>query len=422
LSKMNLLKRYALLFPPEVWVVSIATFVNRSVGFLGLFAAVFFNSLSFTPRTVAIALLLVGLGGVLGAIGGGQAASRVRPVTVLIVGTAMNIPLLLALATLQDDPVVTLILAAVSVAASQSFLAPAATLVTESSFHGDTATAFAFYRIFINIGSIVAPLIVSTLGSLEFGLMFHLSAAGSLVATGILVYWRRVLQPRAHASEVPSATSATSARKSSPAAVRNPALATWVVIVVFGIVMAIYAQHQSGIPLSVERLEDGVRLYAILLLINPAIIVGLELPLNHLLSRMQWNVCYAIGLAANGIGLAITGLGGSWAVCIVGFVVFSLGEALFAPQASAAIARLSGPGANSKNQGYLSAAQTIGIALGPALGAYAALNIRVPFWISVAAVSAGLAVAILVSTKSSTNTAPMGAEERGRSRDRKGVL
>lgn len=382
-------------FPAEVWLVSIATFVNRSIGFLGLFAAVFFSSLRFSPTVVALALFVVGCAGMIGSVVGGRLASRFAPITVLIVGSAVNAPLLLGLVW-AVDPVLVLVLASLSVGVSQSFLAPAATLVTESSYSGDVATAFAFYRIFINVGSIVAPAIIALLGGYRFSLLFGMSAVGSVLATVLLVAGNRLLRNTQKQDEA----SPTADTDAVGGPTRGNLIATWTVIVVFGIAIAIYAQHQAGIPLSVERLDGGARLYAILLLINPAIIIGCELPLNYLLKKVPWRFSYALGVAASGGGLAITGLGSSWTVCILGFVVFSLGEALFAPQASAAIARLSASGQNARYQGYLSAAQTAGIAVGPAIGAYAALNVRVPFWLAVAALSLLLAAAVLAAVPS----------------------
>ncbi len=384
--------RWTKTFPRELWIISAATFINRSVGFLGLFAAAFFTSLRFSPALVAIALFLVGTAGITGSVIGGRMASIRDPISVLIFGSLLNVPLLLGLAWTARYPIVVLALSGASVAVSQSFLAPAATLVTESGYAGSTATAFAFYRIFINIGSIIAPAIVGVLGAFEFPLLFVMSGVGSIFTAVLLIAGRRMLTTNraARIDPVPDLSDDT------PATGRGRTVALWAVIIVFAVAIAIYAQHQSGIPLSVDRLAGGARLYATLLVINPAIIIGCELPLSYLVSRLPWRYSLAMGVAANGVGLAITGLGESWVVCIAGFVVFSLGEALFAPQANAAVAQLSRPGENARFQGYLSAAQTAGIAVGPAIGAYAAITARISFWSAVLVISLLMGAAIMV--------------------------
>ncbi len=45
----------------DIWALSLATFINRATGFLGLFAAVFFNEIKLDARAVVLALLIVGI-------------------------------------------------------------------------------------------------------------------------------------------------------------------------------------------------------------------------------------------------------------------------------------------------------------------------------------------------------------------------
>ncbi len=385
-------------FPPQIWIVSVATLINRCVGFLGLFAAVFFQGMKATSSTVAFALLAVGAAGILGSIVGGRAAEKFGSFPVLVTGSFVNVPLLFALSFLTDSPYASIAVAAVSVAISQSFIGPSAALVSSSEYEGPTVTAFAFYRIFLNVGMVAAPAVAAVVGFSQFPLLFSMSAVGSLIAGVLLVAGQKWIRPRATISAPKeSAGDTEEVRVEDPAAARRRTIRIWSVIVAFGVTIAVYAQHQSGIPLSLDRLSGGDRLYALLLLINPIVIIVAELPLSTLTAKFNWGRAFAVGSLLTCLGLAVSGLASGWAVVIIGFVFFSLGEAIFAPLGNSSVAELAGPAENARYQGYLSAAQSTGIALGPAVGAWGVLHDRAVFWIAIAVVGLALA-ALLVAT------------------------
>lgn len=346
-------------------------------------------------------MLLVGAGGVLGSLIGGWCGGRWGPWATLTCGTLLNIPVLIALSQV-DEAVAAIALAALSVAISQSFVGPAATIVSLSATQ-ELVRAFAFYRIFLNVGSVTAPAIAGLVGPNSFPLLFVLSAVGSAVTLVVLVASRGVLQQAVAQDGGDGGASTEKAGTGHGSAGTRRRLA--LVIVAFGIAIAVYAQHQSGIPLSLERLENGLRLFSVLLIINPLVIIFLEMPLSLLTSRVSWSTALASGILLSGAGLAVTGLASSWTVCIVGFVVFSLGEAIFAPMAGAAVAQLSHPTTLSRNQGYLSAAQAVGLAVGPAAGAAAVLANRPLFWAGVVVLSTVAAAAVAVSGTGRTGEA-----------------
>ncbi|MGW0006667.1 hypothetical protein ACWDT6_22840 [Nocardia grenadensis] len=92
-------------FPAEVWIVSITTFLSRSVGFLALFSTVFYTSMGLSPSALTLALFAGGFAGVLGSVAGGWSAARFGSTDVLIAGSLLNVPLLYLLGMSTDDPV-----------------------------------------------------------------------------------------------------------------------------------------------------------------------------------------------------------------------------------------------------------------------------------------------------------------------------
>ena len=106
----------------DIWALSLATFINRATGFLGLFAAVFFNEIKLDAQAVVLALLIVGIAGVSGSLVGGHLADRIGKLPVLLGSTLINIVIFTALA-LADYTLGwwTVTLAALNVFVSQYF-------------------------------------------------------------------------------------------------------------------------------------------------------------------------------------------------------------------------------------------------------------------------------------------------------------
>lgn len=381
-------------FPAEVWIVSITTFLSRAVGFLALFSTVFYQSIGLSAAALSLALFAAGFAGVLGSLAGGWCAARFGSTDVLIAGSVLNVPLLFLLGILSAQPVSAIVVASLSVAVTQSFAGPAAALVTGSSYRGSTVTVVAFHRIFLSSGVTVAPIVVAMVGQDNFPMLFTLSAFGSLLTAVLLVSERA----RLRAAETAAAPT-DSVEFESPFAGRRGSRAArlWAVIVVFGTAMAVYAQSMSGIPLSVDRIAGGGHLYGVLIAVNSVFIIAFELPLSFVTARLRWNYALGIGIFVTGAGLAVCGFGTSWTVCICGFVLFSLGEAIFIPQASAAIARLSSRSDNPRYQGYLSAAQSIGFAIGPGIGAFGVLHDLSLYWALVVQISLVAGVVAVVA-------------------------
>ncbi|GGL24534.1 MFS transporter [Nocardia jinanensis] len=393
-------KRKPPAFPAEVWIVSITTFLSRSVGFLALFSTVFYKSMGLGAWGLSLALFAGGFAGVLGSVVGGWFATRFGSTDVLIAGSLLNVPLLYLLGISSTDPMPAIVLASLSVAVTQSFSGPAAALVTGSSYEGNTVTVVAFHRIFLSSGVTVAPIMVTAVGEGNFPLLFSLSAFGSL-GTAAFLFSERA---RLRAAEALAATrdrniSAPPLGSDIGAAVPYDASRIsriWAVVVVFGTAMAVYAQSMSGIPLSVEKISDGGQLYSVLLVVNSLFIIFFELPISTLTAKLKWNYALGLGIFVTGLGLAVCGAGSSWTVCIIGFLLFSLGEAIFIPQASASIADISTPSENPRYQGYLSAAQSLGFAVGPGIGAFGALHDSALYWTLVVQISfAAGAVAVV---------------------------
>lgn len=365
----------------DIWALSFATFINRATGFLGLFAAIFFSETGMTDADVVIALLVVGVAGVGGSLLGGQLADKFGKVAVLIASTLINVVLFAVLATIDYSLTWWVVgISAVSVLASQAFVGPASALVAESTDGRDRVTRFAFYRIFINVGSIVAPALVGLIGRDHFDTLFWFSTAGSLIVPLILI-----AGVKARRSEPSKTDSGENASEQSQDAQRLPSLAPRLslplVYVAMALAMVVYAQHQSAVPLRLDTEPNGLQLYSLLLIINPVIVIAVEYPLSYITKRIPAHIALIVGVVIMGTGVTITGSFVTVpAIAIVGWVLFSIGECIFAPMSNSYVADLSSKAAQSRSQGRLAAFQSVGAALGPGIGSWMLLALASGAW------------------------------------------
>lgn len=382
----------------DIWALSFATFINRATGFLGLFAAIFFSATGMTATTVVIALLIVGVAGVGGSLIGGQLADRFGKISVLLGSTLTNVVLFAVLAMIDYSLTWWVVgISAVSVLASQAFVGPASALVAQSTDGRRRVTRFAFYRIFINVGSIVAPALVGLIGRDHFDTLFWFSTIGSVIVPLILLPGVRARgsgpSERAGAED----TSEPDSEESSLPTL-HLRLALPLVYMAMALTMVVYAQHQSAVPLRLDAEPNGVQLYSLLLIINPVIVIAVEFPLSYITKRMPAHIALALGVVIMGAGVSITGSFANVAeLAIVGWVLFSIGECIFAPMSNSYVADLSTNAAQSRSQGRLAAFQSVGAALGPGIGSWMLLVVADGAWIGFLAMTVVSAVLVFAA-------------------------
>lgn len=379
----------------DIWTLSFATFINRATGFLGLFAAIFFTETGLSAADVVIALLIVGIAGVGGALLGGQLADRLGRIPVLLGSTCINLVLFVVLASIDYSLTWWVVgVSAISVMASQAFVGPASALVAESAGGRDRVSRFAFYRIFINVGSITAPALVGLIGREHFATLFWFSAIGSAIVPLVLIWGVRSRTP---AQDESDETAAVSDEQSAtpPLFVAGPRAALLLVYVAMALAMVVYAQHQSAVPLRLDVEPNGVQLYSLLLIINPVIVIAVEYPLSYVTKRMPGHIALALGVVIMATGVTVTGTYADVpVVAIIGWVLFSVGECIFAPMSNSYVADLATKEAQSRTQGRLAAFQSVGAALGPGIGSWMLLVLASGTWVGFLVL--GVVAALLV--------------------------
>lgn len=142
-----------------------------------------------------------------------------------------------------------------------------------------------------------------------------------------------------------------------------------------------YSQFDSTLPQLIDmKVEDGVKLFSLVIVANSITVLALQLPLTILTEKIPIYTSLKIGIIIFSTGLLLFGISQNAWMFIISMIIFSIGEIFCFPTMNAVIEEIAP--ADQKGT-YLGAAQfkNIGGFIGPIFGGW--LLIQSPEWMYV---------------------------------------
>lgn len=374
--------------PRPVWVLVIGVFLNRSGAFFATFLTLFLQEIGFSLQQIPLILVVVGVAMPTGSMLGGWAADRFGRKTTLIGCTLMASGsfLVIGLAPGQFVALTGVFGAALF---AQAYLPAASALLVDHTEERDRVPVFALFRLALNLGATLGPLLAAAVSTYGIGPLFLVSSAAGVVFVLVLSLGLP--------SAVPPGTAGTAGDTGSGRSGRGTAEIGLVVFMAAVLcVTAVYAQYSSSVSLSVAD-DHGTRLYALMLTASGALIILCEIPLSSITRRLPWHIPVTIGTVLMAGGIALAGAFQSLLLIMIGVVVWTVGEMLYSPVVSSAVASLSPPERVGRYQGYLGTVQAAAFSLGPALGTWTYGTAPGALWVGCLVVGAIAAGAFLTA-------------------------
>jgi MFS family permease len=153
-------------------------------------------------------------------------------------------------------------------------------------------------------------------------------------------------------------------------------------------VSLVFMQQSSTFGLHVTGLGFPASVYGMILSLNGAIIVGCELPLTTITRRFSARRVIALGYLVIGMAFALNGLARTVPGLVACMVLFTVGEMLAMPMASAYIADLAPAAMRGRYMGIYGMTFTLALIVGPASGMMLLNASPTALWLA----SAGLGV------------------------------
>jgi len=355
--------------PRDLWLICGAVLINRTGTMVLPFLVLYLTGHEgFSVGEAGFTVTLYGLGSLVTAPVAGAVCDRIGALLVmraslLLSGTVMGfIPMVHGRLAIMAA---TLALAIAAEGARPASMA----LVTQAAPAGRHKAAFAVHRLAINLGMSVGPAAGGLLASVSFPLIFYVDAATSIAAGLVLS------AVRLHAVEASREAAVSRQAERRGIRLREELHAFTDRRLMFFLAallpaLIVFFQHQAAMPLYLVRdLSLSEATYGLLFTVNTVLIILLEVPLNLAMSSWPHRRALPLGAFLTAAGFGATGLVAGFPMVALTVVVWTFGEMILLPGASAWVAESAPAHRLGAYMGLFVMSFSVAFSVGPWLGA-----------------------------------------------------
>ncbi|MGA9162025.1 MAG: MFS transporter [Actinomycetota bacterium] len=346
--------------PPAAWVLFGGTFVNRLGTFVMPFITLYLTQpeQGYSIPQAGLALAMYGVGGVAAQFLGGWLADRIGRRNAI--GFSMIGASVITLALWQASSLAAIYALMLLLALVAEMHRPAASaLIADLVPSEQRVTAFAVFRLAINVGWAFGLTLGGLLADRSFGYLFIGDAATS-AAFGVISL-----------IALPHGTRTSRHAERQMAGATRTILADRGFLLFLGSILigaAIYMQNVSTFPLHVQEAGYSTSVYGALQALNGVIVVLLELPITTWTGRRSRTRMVALGALLIGLAFATLIVARSIPALAAMVLVWTLGEIISSPVSSAFVADRSPEHTRGRYQASLGVMFALGAIVGPTIG------------------------------------------------------
>jgi predicted MFS family arabinose efflux permease len=342
--------------PRPVIPLLVGVAVNRSGSLVSAFLVLYLTSIGYPPGRAGIALSAFGFGTVVGILLGGQVADRLGHRHTIGLSSIANgllagsIPFVHAYGPL-------LAVCAGAGLMSQLFRPAAVAMLAELTPPQRLVLTSAAYRVSLNVGATLGPLLAALLLTWSFTALFLANLVGSALfgTLALLTLPRRASAP------------ADDGVPTSYAAV----LADWrflLMAVSLFAIATVEVQYLSILPITVRDRGLPPVAYSVLVALNGLLVILVELPLTRVTQTWPIRRAILLGTALIAVGISLYGFAATYPLMVAFTILWTMGEIVSAPSAAAYPALAAPSALRGRYIATATACQTLGYAVGPAFG------------------------------------------------------
>jgi MFS family permease len=351
--------------PKEIWILFATTLINRAGTMVLPFLVLYLTkSLGISAANAGLVLAFYGAGALVTSPIAGHLCDRVGALLIMKLSLVASGALLL-LFPLADSFGLIVVLTLAWAVVSEGFRPASLAIVTDLVAPAQRKSAFALSRLAINIGMSIGPAVGGFIAATSFHALFYIDGATSILAGLVLAAsWRKAAPEGLSETAADGAVSLPLGQTSTLADRRL--LYFLVALVPIEIV---FFQSQAAMPLFLVRnLGMSEATYGILFAVNTVMIIFLEVPLNTAMANWPHRRALALGALLFGIGFGALALATSVASVAATIVVWTFGEMILLPGASAYVAEIAPTERRGVYMGFFQMTFSLSFAVGPWLG------------------------------------------------------
>jgi MFS family permease len=385
--------------PPTAWILFFGMFLNKFGAFVVPFLALYLTRIGYTLADAGLAISAYGVGNLIASLLGGHLADSIGRRKTILLSTFSGAGAMLLLSQANSLPLI-IALSALTGLAGEFYRPACSALLADVVTADQRVTAYAAYRMSFNAGWAFGPATAGFLATKGFFWLF-IGDAGTSILFGLVVLLAlpRDLPVRRQESGWGDALGA----------IRLDQKFQQILLSSFAIAFVVM-QMSSTFGVYVTHLGFSAAAYGALISMNGAMVVLCELPLTTITRRFPTHRVLAVGYTLIGLGFAMNALAHTLLALAVCIIVFTLGEMIAMPVASAYVSNLAPAHMRGRYMGMFGLNWALALIIAPAMGMKCLAWHPIAMWLGCGAL--GLLAAGVISMKiripalASTNQIP----------------
>ena len=344
--------------PRPVWILCAGSFVNRFGSFVAVFLVLYLREKGYSIPESGFVVSLYGAGNVLAAAVGGLFADRLGRRNAIAISMFSSAATLLVLS--QADEIVPIAALTFLAGLTGELYRPASSaLLADLVPAGQRLPAFALNRLAINLGFAAGPATAGLLAERSFTYLFVGDALTSLFFGALAL------------AALPEGVRTRRGEERRGEGLRTIARDRVFLLFLLSSILGafVYFQANATFPLHVKQSGLTDADYGLLISLNGLAIVVLELPFTSITQRYRAIPTLAVGSVLVGLGFALNAWAESLAALAFTVLIWTIGEIVYAPVASAYVADIAPTHLRGRYQGAWGLTWGLAFMLGPGLGA-----------------------------------------------------
>jgi MFS family permease len=371
--------------PRTAWFLIVGAFINRFASFAVVFLVLYLTAHGVSATAAGVAVAFWGAGEVLASLVGGHLADRLGRRNTIAVSMFSSAAAMVVISQIHSYPTI-LPIGFVAGLASELYRPAGGALVADVVPEGRRVTAFAVLRFAVNLAIAGGAATAGFLADRSFTWVF-LTDAGTSVAFGIIAL-----------TSLPQGTRAPRDSQGVLSGYRQALADRAFRLFLLSSILAafVYFQQQVALPLHVTLVSHLPKHdFGLLIALNGALIVLLELPLSAWTMRRSARQMMAIGFLLVGLGFGLTAVAHSLAALMVTVAIWTVGEMVGAPVGYAYVADVAPEHMRGRYQGLYGLCWSSGTVTAPAVGAWLVVTNPTGFWALCGVLGLGSALLVL---------------------------
>lgn len=370
------------------WVIWWSTLVNRMASFVAIFLALYLRQEhGFNEAQAGWVVGLWGLGSTVSAPIGGTLTDRIGRRTTMLLGLALGGLSVVAIA-LVADPVLLAVLSFLAGATQALFFPAANAAIADVVPPSDRSRAYGHVYWAVNLGLAFGYFVAGLVPSQFLRWLFLADAATTFLCAGIVAW--KVPETR------PAGITHESELRGLLRVLRDGPYVVFVLLTIAGLMM--FTQFQLALPLDMADHGVGSQGFSWLMAFNCIGVVLLQPWLAPLLQRFDQARLLAASALLFGLGYWLNAFASSLPIYLVGAALWTVGEVVGFPVASAVVSNLAPVDLRGRYHGAYSMAWGVAMGLSPIVGGQVIHRLGAPtLWWGCLAAGALIATGHLVT-------------------------